>query len=80
MNEELAKYFSAHCIRTSSELAEILPMAKEHLSKEEYEALASGVGVVLSTISIELTNKILVNYPQISQRIDYEIEKYGIVL
>ena len=80
MNEELAKYFSAHLIRISSDLAEILPLAKVHLSTEEYEELASGVSLVLSTISIELTNKILVNYPQISKRIDYEINTYGIVL
>ena len=50
MNIDIARHVVRVAFRSSSELAELVPFLKSHLSAEEYSTYAKAIGLAVASI------------------------------
>ena len=68
MNETDARELRELGLRAVEQLSDLLNLAKERCSEEEYESIRRGVGLSIGRIQLEVLDVVGENYPQIEDR------------
>lgn len=77
MDKQLAEYVAHISIRSASEMSRLIPILKVHLSEEEYEPLRKAITNISKNIAENILFKIYDEYPDLDNKLDGIIEKYG---
>ena len=77
MDEELARMVAVAAMRSSRELAGLIPLLKEHCDARDYEILGKGVARVLAEIGSDVLNPIYARFPELEREFNRNIECYG---
>ena len=77
MNEELAEYVATSAFKSLSDLGRLLAILKESLSDDEYEPYKKTLAYVCALIAEEILLEVFSSHPNIEQKINSIIDKYG---
>lgn len=80
MDDKLAWHIVRVSFRTAGELQDLLSLLKEQCSPEEYEDYVAGIARAIDAINDALMNKAIALYPQLTDRIEADLAKFGRVL
>jgi hypothetical protein len=80
MDSELARHLIGVSFRANCELLDLLPILKEHCSPEEYEDIAQGIARSSHAITTALIEKSIESHPELTDRIEADLAKFGRVL
>jgi hypothetical protein len=77
MDVNLARDVIKGAFRSARELQGLLPMLKEGCEAEEYEMYLKAVAKAMAEISLEITNKVIAEHPELVAEIDDGIAAHG---
>lgn len=80
MDSRLAWLLIGVSFRVNRELLDLLPILKEHCSPEEYEDIAQGIARSIHAITTALIEKSIESHPELTDRIEADLAKFGRVL
>ena len=80
MDSKLAWHVIGVSFRVNRELQDLLPILKEHCSPEEYEDIAKGIARSIHAVTTALINKSVSSYPELAERVEADLAKFGRVL
>jgi hypothetical protein len=80
MDKDVATHIAKVAFKASADLGELVPLAKAHCTKNEYETLGRAIALASATISLEILNLIFREFPEIKQNFDEDIKLYGRIL
>jgi hypothetical protein len=63
--------------RCGGELQELLRLLKESCTADEYRNLASGIATAVDSINVQLTDRVLKLHPELRDKIDSDLAKFG---
>jgi hypothetical protein len=77
MDINLARDVIRAAFRSARELQGLLPSLKEGCKASEYEMYLKGVARVLADLSLEVTNKVIAEHPELEAEIEAGIAEHG---
>ena len=77
MDIETARDVVRAAFRSSSELQRLLGPLKERCSPDEYRDYARGIAAAIDSIGVNLINKAIAAYPELSSEIETSIANRG---
>lgn len=77
MDIEMAREVVRAAFRSGSELERLLRPLKERCTSDEYRDYARGIAVAIDAIGVQLINKAIAAYPELSSEIDASITNHG---
>ncbi len=77
MNRDIAELIAKVAFRSSSDLCELIPLLKSHLSEGEYKAIRDQITKVGASIGYDIIQPIYNEHPDIEAAFDERIEKFG---
>lgn len=77
MDSALAWRVVQTAFRCGRELQGLLKDLKEGTSKSDYEDYAHAIATAIDTINRQLTDRAIFMYPEFSERIESDLNKYG---
>jgi hypothetical protein len=80
MDSRLAWLLISVSLRLNREVHDFLPILKEHCSPEEYEDIAQGIARSIHAINTALIDKAIASHPELADRIEADLAKFGRVL
>jgi len=80
MEKDLAKHVVSVAIRTASRLGDLLPLLKDHMPSQEYEAYAKAIARAVNGIGREINDRVFAEHPDLEQEIEAQIKRYGLVI
>ena len=80
MDSRLAWHVISVSFRVSRELQALLPILKEQLSAEEYQDYAQGIARSIHAITTALIGKSIASHPELADRMEADLAKFGRVL
>ncbi|MGE5201693.1 MAG: hypothetical protein ACM3O6_06465 [Acidobacteriota bacterium] len=80
MEKDLARHVTRVGFRTMHELADLLPLLKEHCTTQEYESFAKAIALASAHISEQVIDKAVSAYPDLESEIETKIKKYGLIV
>jgi hypothetical protein len=66
--------------RVNRELQDLLPILKEHCGAEEYQDYVQGIARSIHAINTALNDKSVASHPELDDRIEADLAKFGRVL
>ena len=81
MDEDFARHIVKTTFRSSSMLADLVPLITEHCEdKELAEKLKKALTNMIASASMEINNEIFNLYPELEQEIEISLKKYGFLI
>jgi hypothetical protein len=77
MDSELAWDLIRVSFRVGRELEELLPRLKEQCSAEEYKGHARAIASAIHGVNTALIDRALASHPELVERIETELAKFG---
>ena len=77
MDEKLARMVIAVASRCADDLGDLMPILKEHCSREAYDALGHGVGSAIYEILHGVRTPIFEQFPALQIEYEQNLEKFG---
>ena len=77
MDEKLAWEMVRVSFRTAGELQALLGLLKENCSAEDYRNYAAPIAQAIDSVNDALLNTALAARPELAQRIESNLEKFG---
>ena len=77
MNIDIARHIARAALRSSRDLAELIPCLKAYLSADEHAAYSKAIGSAVAAIQLDVMNKVLADNPGLESEIEASIAKYG---
>jgi hypothetical protein len=66
--------------RVNREIQDLLSILKGHCSPEEYEDIAQGIARSINAITTALIDKAIASHPELANRVEADLAKFGRVL
>jgi hypothetical protein len=63
--------------KCSADLQDVLKMLKERCAADEYRQFALGIAAAIDTVNVQLVEKALAARPELRQKIEADLEKFG---
>jgi hypothetical protein len=76
MDIDVARHIVRACFRSARELEGLLSLLKAHCGEEEYATYAKAIATAISSIHLEVMNRVTVAYPQLEKEIEVSITKH----
>ena len=81
MDEDFARHIVKTTFRSSSMLADLVPLITEHCEDTELaEKLKKSLATIIADASLEINNEIFSLYPELEQEIESSLKKYGFLI
>ncbi len=81
MDYELARFVAAKAYRCSADLADLVPVLKEHAQDEdEYKVYARAIAHIVTQVQVGLLQEMYSRYPEIKREFEENLSKYQFVL
>ena len=77
MDSKLAWHLIGVSFRVAGELQELLPHLKEQCSADEYKDYAQGIAGAIHGINTALIDRAIASHPELRDRIEAELAKFG---
>ena len=77
MDEKLAWHMVRVSFRTAGELQELLGLLKEQCSPEDYRSYAGRIAQAMDAVNDALLNTAIAAHPELTTRIEADLEKFG---
>jgi len=80
MDSKLAWHIIGVSFRVNRELQDLLPFLKEHCDADEYQDYVQGIARSIHAINTALIDKAIASHPELANRIEADLAKFGRVL
>ena len=77
MDRDLAKMILRSTQHSARELANLVPLIKEHCDKEDYERLSNAIATILHDLESLISQPIYQEHPEVAREIEERIERFG---
>jgi hypothetical protein len=80
MDSKLAWHIIGVSFRVNRELQDLLPILKKHCDGEEYQEYAQRIARGIHAVTTALIEKTITSHPELADRIEAGLAKFGRVL
>jgi hypothetical protein len=63
--------------RSSAELQGLLEFLKSNCSPQEYQIFSRAIATAIHSINVELTDRVLRDHPEMAERIESDLARFG---
>ncbi len=77
MDDRLAWHMVRVSFRVAGELQDLLSLLKEQCSADEYRVCAGRIAQAIDSVNDALLNTALASHPELAERIEADLEKFG---
>ncbi len=79
MNQDLAELLTQAATKGFGELSTVLPVLEEHLPAEEFTHWQSIIEQICDDIDQNITSKIYDQHPELREKAELRLTKYGVL-
>jgi hypothetical protein len=77
MQQDIAWRIIQAAFRCASDLQVLLKFLKENCDADEYRHYALGIAAAVDSINVQLTDRVLSAHPELANKIESDLAKFG---